>query len=123
MKKTLKIVIYVIAAVQAFMTLAMLMDSMENLFDFITVLISGIVAIVPYICIALLLKDQEELETRVYYLENENIINDIKQTPIEPTEVPEIQKGRRAIIEWTCPKCGTVNKANTTNCEHCGAAH
>ncbi len=86
-------------------------------------LVLGLVALCPMVAVIILLGDVEALETRVQYLENELIRNDIRENPPVSGDVPEAKRGSNSIVVWTCPKCGTVNKAGTANCEHCGAAH
>lgn len=123
MRNKLKIVVLIIACVELAFAVLALFSSLSDIQTLIAVIIGGCAAVIPLFCIVLLLEKQEELDIRVAYLENELIRNDIKENPVTCTEIPEAQKGRKAIVEWSCPKCGTVNKANTTNCEHCGAAY
>lgn len=123
MRNFAKIVFYIVAALQTVLTVLALFESLGSFAQFISVLVTGVPPILVYIVLARLLSENEALEANVRFLENELIRKDIKENPIQTVSVPEMQKGRRAIVDWTCPKCGTVNKANTTNCEHCGAAY
>ncbi|MBQ5840930.1 MAG: zinc finger Ran-binding domain-containing family 2 protein [Clostridia bacterium] len=40
-----------------------------------------------------------------------------------PSEYPAESPAELARNTWECVKCGTVNKAQTTRCTHCGAAY
>ncbi|MBO5200889.1 MAG: zinc finger Ran-binding domain-containing family 2 protein [Clostridia bacterium] len=86
-------------------------------------LVLGLAALCPMVAVIVLLGDVDALETRVQYLENELIRNDVRENPPISGDVPEARRGSNSIVAWTCQKCGTVNKAGTSNCEHCGAAH
>ena len=84
----------------------------------ITYLAIGLVVAAPLAAVSILLSDVEFLEMRISALEK---ILEKKDSPKQ--EIPELKRGRNAILTWTCPKCGTVNKPNTSNCEHCGSAY
>ena len=95
----------------------------ESLIAALITLAIMIVAMAPLIAIRMLLSEVEILEVKVDYLENEIRRKKMEDTPPIFNKVPVAQKGRKAITSWTCAKCGTVNKANTSNCENCGSAY
>lgn len=124
MKNALKIIIGVLIVIEAIIAVFGFFGTLAQ--GFMASMISlgiSVAALAPLVAVWLLLGEVENLEIKVRYLENERIRKDIIESGPVHNTVPETQKGRTAITSWTCTKCGTVNKANTTNCENCGSAY
>ena len=122
------------SALKTITLILIVIESVIAVFSFFTTLSQGfaaalislaisVAALAPLVAVFVLLIEVEVLETKVNYIENEFIRKDFAENPPELNKVPEAQKGTNAITSWTCVKCGTVNKANTANCENCGSAH
>lgn len=124
MKNTLKIIVGILVIIESIIAVFGFFGTLAQ--GFIAALVSlgfSLAVLAPLVATWLLLSEVETLEIKVKYLENENIRKDVLENPPVLTEVPAAQKGRNAITSWTCVKCGTVNKANTSNCENCGSAY
>ncbi|MBQ3058066.1 MAG: zinc finger Ran-binding domain-containing family 2 protein [Clostridia bacterium] len=88
-------------------------------------LLLGILELVPIIAIISCLDDIDKLKQenamlsyRLKKLENEVLPED----PVH-NSFPELAYGEPARAIWECVKCGTVNKAGTTQCSHCKAPY
>ncbi len=124
MKKALMIVTLILSGIGFIAVLFGFIETLsQGVIAAIFSAVVGLAIICPLVAVAILLNSVDRLETQVNYLENELIRKDIKNNPIEESAVPIANKGRNAIVDWTCPKCKTVNKKGTSNCENCGAAH
>ena len=124
MKSTLRIITAILIVIEAVVAVFSFFGTLSQGFTAaLTSLAISLALLAPLVAIWLLLAEVETLEIKVNYLENERIRKDILESEPTPNTVPEVQKGRSAITSWTCIKCGTVNKANTSNCENCGSAY
>lgn len=124
MKRVLKYIVLVITVIGFFAVFFGFLNSFAAGFTAaVFYLVVGLVALCPLVAIVVLLHSVENLETRVTYLEDELIRQDVRENPPTERQIPERKTGSFALVDWTCQKCGTVNKKGTSSCEHCGAAH
>ncbi len=124
MKRFLMIVILIVTCISLVGCIFGFFNALEDgLASAVFNLVVGLVTLCPYIAIVILLRNVDNLEMRIYYLEDELIRNDHRDNPTQTGSVPEKVSGSNALTEWSCPKCGTVNKKGSANCEYCGAAH
>ncbi len=91
----------------------------------VLVLALGILELIPIIAIISCLDDIEKLKEDNAYLSYRLKKLENEVLPEEPTHnsFPELSYGVPASAIWECVKCGTVNKAGTTQCSHCKAAY
>lgn len=124
MKSTLRIITAVLIIIEAIVAIFGFFGTLsQGFFAAIVSLAISIAVLAPLVAVWVLLGEVEDLEIRLSYLENEHIRKDIGENEPTINTVPEAHKGRKAIISWTCAKCGMVNKANIANCENCGSAY
>lgn len=124
MKKILKYIVLVITVIGFFGVFFGFLNSFAQGFSAaVFYLVVGLALLCPLAAIVVLLHNVDELETRVNYLEDELIRRDARENPATEQNPPEKRTGSNALVDWTCQKCGTVNKKGTSSCEHCSAAH
>lgn len=124
MKSVLKVITGILIIIEIIVTFFGFFGTLsEGLVSALITLAVSIALLAPLVAIWLLLSEVELLEIKVNYLENEYRRRNIENTPPALNQIPTAQKGRNAITSWTCAKCGTVNKENTSNCENCGSAY
>lgn len=123
----LKKIIIVLTAISWLMLIAMFIGTIAD--GFVRALINfviGLVLTVPLVALVLVMDEVEQLRVKVGELECENgrlerqfSLPGAEEKRTPPTAV----RGRKAMLDWICAKCGSVNKANTTNCSECGSAY
>ncbi len=120
-----KLLIILLAINAVTLTIGFIMTLVASPLLAVILLLLGILELIPIIAIISCLDDIDKLKQenamlsyRLKKLENEIL-------PEEPVHnsFPELACGEPARAVWECIKCGTVNKAGTTQCTHCKAPY
>ena len=122
--KTSKVLLWILLALQAItggiLTIATLPQSLvlSLIWLFVSVLQITLTGVVIYHCSELddVWFEINRLRLAVRDLQKASETDDDTVYPVE-------NPGELAKNTWECVKCRTVNKADTTNCSHCGAAY
>ena len=77
-------------------------------------------SLVPTIAVIRLLDDIELMQDNITHLYNKlHKLENLNQNETSENPEPAARHGEEAKPPWKCVKCGTVNKAGTTNCSNC----
>ena len=80
----------------------------------------GVLGLIPTIAIIRCLDDIELMQDNISHLYNKlHKLEGINQNETSENPEPAARHGEEAKLTWQCVKCGTVNKAGTTNCSYC----
>lgn len=122
--KTLKVLLIILLVLQAvaggWMFISALSQSIlyALIFLFITVLQIALTVAVILHC--------NDLENVWYEIERlRYAVREVQNTTMTDEEITYSAENPAELARntWECIKCGTVNKADTTHCDHCGAAY
>ena len=107
------------------LAIAFIMSLVASPIYAILILFLGILSLVPIFAIISCLDDIEKLkdENTMLSYRLKRIENETQPQETVHNSYPELTHGETARAVWECVKCGTVNKAGTTQCSHCKAPY
>ena len=101
-----------------------LMCIADNLLVALLILAVATLLSIPFFALAQAMEQIEELREKLWQLHGRLNQLSTAETPAATTpKEPPLPGGRKALVNWTCQKCGAGNKAGTDRCDNCGAAY
>ncbi|MBQ8753317.1 MAG: hypothetical protein IJZ13_09460 [Clostridia bacterium] len=95
----------------------------NDLLQGIILLVIFVLISIPFFALEYALVHIEELQEDVRQLHGRLNRLSTAETPATTPKEPPLPGGRKALVNWTCQKCGAGNKAGTDRCDNCGAAY
>lgn len=89
----------------------------------LVLLVVSLISSVPFFAIIYLIEENEALKEKIetvnskLFKESQKDYSDGNATLVPPPDKTEAKHS------WDCSRCGTVNKAGTTECANCGAMY
>ncbi len=107
------------------LAIAFIMSLVASPLYAILLLLLGILELIPIIAIISCLDDIEKLkqENAMLSYRLKKLENEALPEKTVHNSFPELTHGEAARAVWECVKCGTVNKAGTTQCSNCRAPY
>ena len=101
-----------------------LMCIASNVLTALLILAVAILLSIPFFALAQAMEQIEELREKLWQLHGRlNRLSTAEAADTTAPKEPPLPGGRKALVNWTCQKCGAGNKTGTNRCDNCGAAY